>query len=139
MKWLGHLTISHCFQLYYSKNTGLQLRDLDSLVVFNSSNSSIYQKKYFDAPDEEMLKTFEVLNSSNRETSVMGISSITAEENVLEGYFTLVWILFFNLSNRALPDDEIKVLKKGLDFAPIQRKINEPELRSDFWEFCHII
>ena len=24
----------------------------------------------------------------------------------------------------------------GLDFAPIQRKINKPELRSDFGEFC---
>ena len=29
----------------------------------------------------------------------------------------------------------IEVLKKGLDFAPIQRKINKPELRSDFGEF----
>ena len=34
-------------------------------------------------------------------------------------------------------DNEIKVLEKGLDFAPTQRKINEPELRSDFGEFCH--
>ena len=30
---------------------------------------------------------------------------------------------------------EIKVLEKGLDFAPIQNKINEPEPRSDFEEF----
>ena len=43
---------------------------------------------------------------------------------------------YFNLSNRVLSDNEIKVLEKGLDFAPIQRKINEPELRSDFGEFC---
>ena len=42
----------------------------------------------------------------------------------------------FNLSNRVLTDIEIKVLEKGLDFAPIQRKINEPELRQDFAEFC---
>ena len=41
----------------------------------------------------------------------------------------------FNLSNRVLTDIEIKVLEKGLDFAPIQRKINEPELRQDFAEF----
>ena len=35
-----------------------------------------------------------------------------------------------------LTDTEIKVLEKGLDFAPIQKKLNEPELRSDFNEFC---
>ena len=28
-----------------------------------------------------------------------------------------------------------KVLEKGLDYAPIQNKINEPELRNDFSEF----
>ena len=28
------------------------------------------------------------------------------------------------------------MLEKSLDFAPIQRKINEPELRKDFEEFC---
>ena len=31
---------------------------------------------------------------------------------------------------------EIKVLEKSLDFAPIQKKINEPDLRSNFNEFC---
>ena len=30
---------------------------------------------------------------------------------------------------------EIKVLGKGLDFAPIHNKINKPELRKDFEEF----
>ena len=29
-----------------------------------------------------------------------------------------------------------KVLEKGLDYAPIQNKANQPELRSDFEEFC---
>ena len=42
----------------------------------------------------------------------------------------------FNLSNRVLSEEEIQVLEKGLDFAPIQRKIHEPELRKDFEEFC---
>ena len=41
----------------------------------------------------------------------------------------------FNLSGRVLKDIEIKVIEKGLDFAPIQNKINEPELRSDFKNF----
>ena len=31
---------------------------------------------------------------------------------------------------------EIKIFDTGLDFAPIQNKINEPELRKYFKEFC---
>ena len=97
-------------------------------MISNSSNSSIHQENPFDAPDEEMVKILEQLYSSNRETSFMGSSSITANENRLTGYCCSD--TFFNLSNRVLSDNEIKVLEKGLDFAPIQRKINEPELRS---------
>ena len=44
--------------------------------------------------------------------------------------------MVFNLSNRALSDVEIKVMEKGLHYAPIQNKINEPELSNDFNEFC---
>ena len=42
----------------------------------------------------------------------------------------------FNLSHRVLTETEIKVLEKGWDYAPIQKKINEPEFRKDFSEFC---
>ena len=42
--------------------------------------------------------------------------------------------MVFNLSRKILTDTEIKILEKGLDFAPVQRKINEPEIRSDFEE-----
>ena len=42
----------------------------------------------------------------------------------------------FNLSHRVLTETEIKVLEKGLDYAPIQMKTNAPELRKDFSEFC---
>ena len=42
----------------------------------------------------------------------------------------------FNLSHHVLTDTEIKVLEKGLDFAPIQQKINEPELKQGFNDFC---
>ena len=30
------------------------------------------------------------------------------------------------------------ILEKGLDYAPIQRKINEPELRHHFNDFCRM-
>ena len=33
-------------------------------------------------------------------------------------------------------DTEINIVEKGLDFVPIQNKINQPELRKDFEEFC---
>ena len=36
----------------------------------------------------------------------------------------------FNLSRRVLTDTEIKVLEKGLDFAQIQKKLNEPEFKN---------
>ena len=41
-----------------------------------------------------------------------------------------------NLSRRMPSKDEIKDLEKGLHFAPIQNKLNEPKLRKDFGEFC---
>ena len=34
---------------------------------------------------------------------------------------------------------EIKILKKGLDYVPIQNKINELELRRDFEDFARVI
>ena len=35
-----------------------------------------------------------------------------------------------------LTEIEIKFLEKGLDYAPIQNKINKLELKQDFEEFC---
>ena len=55
-------------------------------------------------------------------------------EGHLEGYFCSDTV--FNLSQKVLNDTEIRILEKGLDFAPIQNKINEPGLRSDFEDFC---
>ena len=56
-------------------------------------------------------------------------------EGHLQGYFCSGAV--FNLSWKVLTDTEIRILEKGLDFAPIQNKINEPESRPDFEEFCH--
>ena len=61
-------------------------------------------------------------------------TSITTDESRLSGYFCSETV--FNLSNRVLSDAEIRVLEKGLDYAPIQRKMNEPELIHDFNDFC---
>lgn len=45
----------------------------------------------------------------------------------------------FNLSRKILTNAEIKILEKGLDFGPVQRKINKPELRNEIGEFCRRI
>ena len=58
----------------------------------------------------------------------------STETSRLKGYFCSETV--FNLSKKVLTEAEIKVLEKGLDYAPIQNKVNEPELRSDFEEFC---
>ena len=55
----------------------------------------------------------------------------------MQGHFSSGTVI--NLSNRILSENEIDVLEKGLAFAPIQRKINEPELRKNFEEFCRRI
>ena len=59
---------------------------------------------------------------------------VTKTDNRLSVYFCSKTI--FNLRSQVLTDTEINVLERGLDFAPIQKKLNEPELRSDFNEFC---
>ena len=41
----------------------------------------------------------------------------------------------FNLSKKVLTEIEISTEEKGLEFARIQKLLNEPELRKDFEEF----
>ena len=60
--------------------------------------------------------------------------SVNISATRITGYFCSDTV--FNLSDKVLTDLEIKVLEKGLDFAPIQSKIIEPELRQDFADFC---
>ena len=45
----------------------------------------------------------------------------------------------FNLSRKKLSKNEIEVLETSLDYAPIQRRINEPELKTDFEDFVRRI
>ena len=71
-----------------------------------------------------------ILEKLQNRTEVLG-DNITenTSSNRLKGHFCPDTI--FNLSHRVLFDAEIKI-EKGLDFAPIQRKINELELRKNF-------
>ena len=57
-----------------------------------------------------------------------------ASEGRISGYFYSDTV--FNSSHRVLTETEIKVLEKGLDYVPTQKKINDPELRKEFSELC---
>ena len=68
-------------------------------------------------------------------TDEPSINRVTwVDEGPISGVFCSKTV--FNLSPKILTETEIKVLEKGLDFAPVQRTLNEPELCKDFEEFC---
>ena len=100
-----------------------------------------------DEDDNEVSKILiEFLNTSDEasvspnehrnrlDTFIQQKNNCTVSYNRLSGYFCSETI--FNLSNRMLTNTEINVLEKGLDFTSIVKKLNEPEIRSDFNDFC---
>ena len=72
---------------------------------------------------------FSILEALQRKSKAFNNSN-----DRISGYFCSDTVL--NLSEKVLTDIEIKVLEKALDYAPIQNKINELELRKDFEESC---
>ena len=74
---------------------------------------------------EELQHRMEVLRDNITEST---------SSNHLKGHYCSGTI--FNLSHKVLSDAAIKIFGKGLDFAPIQRKINESKVTKDFEEFC---
>ena len=104
----------------------------------SSCRSNASEDIFFNTQGNEILGILEELQCSAN----VSVNNLFCENNVssgteqsrLSGYFASN--IVFNLSRKVFSDVEIKVLEKGLDFAPIQNKINEPELRKDFEEFC---
>ena len=110
---------------------------LDSYSAMNHSDFHANEVKdeIFDTQGREFLSVLENLMdiddplcSQNKNINVKVIT-----EGRLAGYFCSDAV--FNLSHRVLTETEIKVLEKGLDYVPIQKKLNELELRKDFSEF----
>ena len=103
------------------------------------ANTSVVQKNYdvntssdvrlSSTQDMELLEILEELQNSNEIISSDSSCDVIPDKR-LKGYFCSDAV--FNLSDRVLSEGEIKVLEKGLDFVPFQRKLNEPELRRDF-------
>ena len=116
----------------------------DSSSSDNAANSSccrrntFFEEISFNTQDSQILGILEELqcseNVANNSLISGNITATSTEQSRLTGHFVSNTI--FNLSRKVLSEAEIKVLEKGLDFAPIQDKINEPELRKDFDEFC---
>ena len=105
----------------------------DTSTSHNAHNSSIRSTcastdLSLDTQDQEILNILEELQGSANPRVE------STEQCRLTGNFVSDNV--FNLSNKVLIDTEIRVLEKGLYFAPIQNKLNEPELRRDFKEFC---
>ena len=91
-------------------------------IVSSSSNSFSKSGDFetFDTQDCELLDILEELGSVEKAKEYdVNVTSL----GCLRGHFCSDTI--FNLSHRVLSDAEIKVLEKGLDFVPIQTKINE--------------
>ena len=107
------------------------------------TNTTVVQKHYgvntsseirlSSIEDMELLKILEEFQNRNEIIS-SGSSWDVISDKRLKVYFCSDTV--FNLSGRVLSEGEIKVLEKELDFAPFQRKVNEPELRKGFEEFC---
>ena len=87
--------------------------------------------------DMEVLEILEELESNANANFTGCEHKYNTDDSRMKGYFCPDTV--FNLSNKVLTDDEIKVVQKSLDFAPIQRKVNERELRQNFENFCRRI
>ena len=100
----------------------------NSAHTSNNSGSPNGEKNepLFCTQDKEILSIL-------KELEQVQSTRITNSDRI-SGYFCSDTV--FNLSKKVLPDMEIKILEKRLDYAPIQNKINKPELRRDFEDFA---
>ena len=114
-------------------------RDSSSAMNHSDFHTGEVKDETFNTQDREFLSVLEdlmyiddTLHSQSKNNNV----KVTSEGRI-SGYFCSD--IIFNLSHRVLTKTEIRVLEKGLDYAPIQKKINAPELRKDFSEFFRCI
>ena len=105
--------------------------NIDIIEGLNVSNVGDKFSKLV-SPEADQNKTAVFNYSSTSETNSEVIGSFT-EDGHLKTFFCSKTV--FNPSKKILTGAEIKVLEKGLHFAPIQKTLYEPELRKDFEEF----
>ena len=110
---------------------------VDKSLSHNSSNfvsgTTESEPVMLSTQDMEVLQVLDELESNVNDNFTGSEHKYNTDDSRMKGYFCSDSV--FNLSNKVLTEEEIKVLENGLDFAPIQRKVNEPELRQDFENF----
>ena len=118
-----------------SKNTSKVEISPPKVCTNSASSSSASDSKVIEinptissSQDEEIISVLEELQRK------LPSKASNNDNDRIAGYFCSDTV--FNLSEKVLTDIGINVLEKGLDYAHIQNKINEPEFREDFEEFC---
>ena len=106
----------------------------DTSVCKNSSDLLVLNEQSvgdgLSSQDDELLYILEDLQNEK----LVNNNPNCSHDIRISGYFCLDTVI--KLRRRMLSEDKIKVLEKGLDFAPIQNKVNQHELRKHFDEFC---
>ena len=101
---------------------------VDTSLSHNSSNfvleTTETKSVLLSTQDMELLEILEELENNANANFTGCEHKYNTDDSRMKGYFCSG--TFFNLGNKVLAEDEIKVLEKRLDFAPIQRKVNEP-------------
>ena len=110
--------------------------DTSSAMNYSDFYANEFKDQIFNKQAREILPLLETLmdiddplHSQNKNINV----KVTTVGRI-SGYFCYYTV--FKLSHRVLTEAEIKVIEQDLDYAPIQMKINETELRQYFSEFC---
>ena len=122
--------------LLNSENSSIISTSPPALCTNTSSpgNSSAYECNSLSLESTQDGENLDILEElQNHEPRISDIRTSGTSDERLQGDFCSDTV--FNLSNRVLSENELKVLGKGLDFPSIQRKINKPELLKDFEEF----
>ena len=123
--------------LNWKVTTSRPMLTMDPSSAMNHSDfhaSEVKDEVFNNTQDREFLSILEDLMDLDDLKQNKNINAKVTSKGPISGYFCSDTV--FNLSHRVLTETEIEVLQKGLEYAPTQKKINEPELRKDFSEFC---
>ena len=112
--------------------TSSPMLTVDSSIAMNHSEfcTSEVKDEVFNTQDREFLSVLGNLMDIDGPLHSQNKNVKMTAEGGIPGYFCSDTV--FNLGHRVLTETEIKVLEKHLGYAPIQKKINEPELGNIF-------
>ena len=119
----------------YEKSNSSQIENSSPVLCTNSTHVTNHSCSSIEGKDTLFLTQYkEILSILEELEETANVSAIN--KTSLSGYScsdTVFNLIFFQFQ---FTEIEIKILEKSLDYAPIQNKINEPEIKQDFEEFC---